>query len=137
MGTETRGRRSAAHIIELPVEDGRLRPEKMPPKERKIWNDIVGAMPVNHFGPENAPLLRMLCSHAVTAEVVAEKLAKARASGEDLKKVDLLAGIHERSSKAIAYLSTKLKLTPRSKISQQKASHRVHLNSTTRPWVPK
>jgi hypothetical protein len=134
MGIETRGRKSAAHIIELPVEHGRLRPEKLPPKERALWNEIVGAMPINHFGPENQHLLRMLCSHAITAEVVADKLAKARASGEDLKKVDLLSGIHARSSKAIADLSTKLKLTPRSKMSQEKASHQQRLASQVRPW---
>ena len=130
-----RNKKSMAHIIELPVENGRLRPEKMPAKERKLFNDIVGAMPANHFGPENAHLLRMLCSHAITAEVVADKLAKAQANGEDLEKVDLLAGIHCRSSKAIADLSTKLKLTPRSRYSQEKASHHQHLSSTTRPWV--
>jgi hypothetical protein len=76
----------------------------------------------------------MLCSASVIADIVAEKLAKARASGEDLKRLDYLTEIHARSSKTIADLSTKLRLTPRSRYSQEQSSHRQRLGSTTRPW---
>jgi hypothetical protein len=136
MGIQGRGynrSKSMAHIIELPVERGRLRPDKMRPQERAVWHSIVDAMPSGYFGPENAHLLKMLCSHVVTAEVVAAELAAAR-DADDMEKVGTLSAIHARTSLTIGNLSTRLKLTPKSRYSQEQASHRVRLNSSTRPW---
>jgi hypothetical protein len=139
MGIQGRGHsrtKSTAHIIELPVERGRLRPDKLPPEERKVWNQMVAAMPQNHFGPENEHLLRMLCSAVATSAVVGKQLATAR-DANDLEKVDTLSEIFARQSKVIADLSTKLKLTPRSRYSQEQASHLQRLAPQTRPWEPK
>jgi hypothetical protein len=137
MAIQRRGHtKTYAHIIELPVERGRLRPGKLPPEQRKIWNQMVNAMPTGYFGPENEHLLRALCSHVVAAELCARELATA-CNNEDMEKVDTLSAIHARESKTIADLSTKLRLTPRSRYSQEEASHRQRLNSTTRPWEPK
>jgi len=140
MGVERRGynrSKTYAHIIDLPVEHGRIQPGKLAPGERKIWNQMVAAMPNGYFSPANAHLLKMLCSHIVTAEVVAEQLAAAREAGEtDLGKIDLLAGIHARESKSIGDLSARLRLTPKSRYSQEQASHmqRLGSNPKTRPW---
>jgi hypothetical protein len=120
-----------------PQTKPRLDPPKNLPREKKaIWNRTVDAMPPGWFGPENEHLLRAPCCHMATADVLAAKLVPAR-EANDLERVDMLAAMHSRESKAVADLSTKMKLTPRSRMSQEKASHRQRLGSTTRPCEPK
>jgi hypothetical protein len=139
MGIQGRGHsksKSLAHIIELPVERGRPRPDKLRPKEAAVWRQMVDAMPYGYFGPENEHLLRMLCSHVVTAELCAKELASARKSG-DLDALNKITAIHARESLTIGNLSSRLKLTPKSRYSQEQASHMQRLGAQHRPWEHK
>lgn len=135
MGIAHKGRKSAAASLSIvkPKPPATLMPKNLPPEEAKIWREIEAAMPHGFFNQANAAILRCLVSHIATANHVSAELATAR-DGEDMSKVDLLSKIHAGESKAVADLSTKLRLTPRSKYSQESASALQALNSSTRPW---
>jgi hypothetical protein len=137
MGVHKRGRKSATHLtmIKPKPKPQALEPPK-DPEEAKIFHQIVDAMPDGFFNQANAYVLRALCSHIATADMVAAELATAR-EGDDMAKVDLLTKIQVGESRAVADLSTKLKLTPRSRMGQEKAAVREALNSSTRPWEVK
>ena len=120
-------RKSTAHIITLQVENGRLRP---PPTERAVFKLMMKAMPQGYFA-QNQQMLRELCSHIVTAEELAAECATACAA-HDMDKLDKLTRGHARESKAVANLSRKLQLLPKSRYGQQgKASP-----PKMRPWEP-
>lgn len=115
-----RGRKSAESqaIIGLAPAIGPSRPE--PPSElteeqAEVWRSIVGAMQPTWFGAETWPLLAELCRHTVLARFLAREL-QATELGKDLKRFARLAAMHLRESAMVAMLSTRLRLTPRSRI---------------------
>jgi hypothetical protein len=66
---------------------------------------------------------------------LAEKVAEA-CDANDLTNLNQLSDMHVRESKAVGDLSTKLKLTKRTRMTPEKAAHQQRLNSTpgVRPW---
>lgn len=137
MGVPKRGRNS--HLRAIPTIPGRGRPE--PPKgmgaaEATVWRTMVSAMPDHWFSAASQPVLRALCSHVVTSDALAQQVSEAL-EADDWAAVDRLTKIQERESKAVADLSSKLRLLPKSKWSQEKASTLEALNPTTRPWEAK
>jgi hypothetical protein len=79
-------------------------------------------------------LLRLLCSHAATAQAIAAALAKARAQ-RDWIGVKRLMPMHERETRAVVYLSSMLRLTPRSKTSVEFAANQLQNSQpSVRPW---
>jgi hypothetical protein len=132
-----RGRKSVAHLTMIKPQPKRLEPPpNMPPEELAVWNQIVGAMPNGFFTSANADMLRCLVSHIATQEFVAIELATAR-DNDDLGTIEKLTKIAESQSRSISNLSTKLRLTPRSRMGSEQASTRTALNSSTRPWEVK
>ena len=101
--------------------------------EAKIWRRIVDSMPDGYFGPEVQPLLRCLCSHIATSEVLQVKITQLR-DQEDWEQLDQVTRLMERASKMVGEISTKLRLTPKSKWGQEVASTKQALNSAKKPW---
>jgi hypothetical protein len=134
MGTETRGGRSATLFTLKPKQQRLPVPKNLPPEEAKIWREIEGAMPAGFFNDANAFLLRALCSHSATANMLAAEVAKA-CDNNDMVNLNRLSDMHARESRAVGDLSTKLKLTHRSRETPQKSAHRQRLNSSVRPWA--
>src|SRR5262245_56970885 len=130
-----RGRKSLnLRVIPKIPGHGRPEPEGLPAAEAKLWRSIVGAMPDHWFGTENQPLLRCLCSMIATSEALAAGIVKARAAS-DWNMVSKLSRIHERTSRCAADLSAKLRLTPRSKTSVERAANlRQAPPPSVRPW---
>jgi hypothetical protein len=133
-----RGRKSLqlTLIKTTPRVPGQGRPpgKGLPPAEARVWKMIVDAMPAGWFGPECQPILRCLVSHIVTTQVLAVEIVKAR-EAEDWDKLNQLTNIHEREGRSIADLSTKLRLTPRSKTSVERAANlRQVPPPPIRPW---
>lgn len=101
-----------------------------------IWREIVDTMPDGWFNPGVQPVLRCLCSHIATSEYLAARIILHR-NQNNLEKLNYCTQMLERESKAVGELSSKLRLTPKSKWGQEKASHLQKLNSKKRPWNAK
>jgi hypothetical protein len=132
-----RGRKPVnLNIVPIGVVPGRGRPEppnELPQEEARIWREIVASMPSNWFRT-SMHLLRLLCHHVATAETLAVALAKARAQG-DWVEVRQLAAMHEREARTAGYLSTVLRLTPRSKTSVEWAANATQTaQPEVTPW---
>jgi hypothetical protein len=133
-----RGRKSAASLTVIPVVPGQGRPE--PPEsldalERRIWRDVVDAMPSHWFDLAGQLVLRRLVAQAAIAERREARLRELRAldrdSGED---AEALAVLHSASAKAVAYLLGQLRATPRSRVVSRAAGPEVEQAPKFRPW---
>src|SRR5262245_48848268 len=105
------------HLSLVPVIPGQGRPRSpkgFPKAEAAIWREIVSAMPDGWFTGASTPILRALCCCIATADTLAPKIAELR-EGNDLALLDTFTKIHERQSKLIGDLSSKLRLPPKSK----------------------
>jgi hypothetical protein len=132
-----RGRKPAnLNIVPIGVVPGRGRPEpptNLPKEEQQVWRDIVGVMPSDWFRT-SLHLLRLLCHHIATAEALAVALAKARQQ-HDWDAVRKLTAMHEREARVAGYLSTVLRLTPRSKSSVEWAANQTQTpQPEVTPW---
>jgi hypothetical protein len=130
-----RGRKSPHLSLVTPTipGQGRLEPKDLPAAEAKVWRSIVSAMP-EHWFRASEPLLRCLCTMIATSDVLAAKIAKARTAG-DWNMVNKLTRIHERTGRCAADLSAKLRLTPRSMTSVERAANLRQVPAPpTRPW---
>jgi ATP phosphoribosyltransferase regulatory subunit HisZ len=84
--------------------------------------------------PADPAILRALCSHIVTSNSLAKRVSEALEQ-DDWATVDQLTRVQERESKAVADLSGRLRLTPKSKWGQERAATLEALNSSERrPW---
>jgi len=136
MGIDQRGNYNKKVAV-IPGK-GRPDPTGVDRKAGKVWRKIVDSMPDGWFGPEVIPILRCLCSAVATWEEVDAQIPEVRAQ-RDWATLDTLTRLQERQSKVIGDLSTRLRLTPKSKYTQEQASHLQTLNSNpaTRPWDAK
>jgi hypothetical protein len=129
-----RGRKSHLTVIPKIPGQGRPEPEELPIDEAKVWRAIVGAMPGHWFGPECQPLLRCFCSMIATCDALAARIVKARKAGE-WNTVDKLTRTHEHTARCATDLASKLRLTPRSKTSVERAANlRQVPPPPVRPW---
>jgi hypothetical protein len=130
MGVPQQGRKSAAHVIHKPPPPTF---SNMPAKEAAICRQIVDAMPHGWFNPTNEPLLRALCSSMVTFEAANAEL-KAAFKTDHWAKIDKWSRVRAHASRTVGDMSQKLRLTPKARLTPEKAAVRRALNSTTRPW---
>jgi hypothetical protein len=105
--------------------------------EAEIFRGIVGAMPHDFFN--TCPfLVRCLTAHIANAKTLAVALAEIRSTKDWRKRFaefNKLAALHARESTAIVNLSTKLRLTPRSKFTTERTSNILsHTSNTPKPW---
>jgi hypothetical protein len=134
----SRGRRSAAALSVVPLVPGGGRPP--PPAgldrlERRIWRDVVDALPAHWLDPAAQLVLRRLVAQAAIAERREARLRQLRAQGkDDGEDADTLAALHGVSAKIVAYLLGQLRATPRSRMVSRAAGPEVEGAPKFRPW---
>jgi len=131
-------RRSAPSQIS-PIVPGYGRP--LPPSgldavERRVWRDVVDALPDHWLDPAGQLILRRLVAQAAIAERREARLRQLRAQGsiDEGEELDALAALHSVTAKTVAYLLTQLRATPRSRMVARTAGPLVERTPTTRPW---
>lgn len=87
-------------------------PSELSPQQAMDWNRIVKSMPADWFTPEMWHLLSVLCVNIDLQRRVAQRLSQAEIGKHDFDK---LAGLHNKYTKAISNISSKLRLTPQSR----------------------
>jgi hypothetical protein len=133
-----RGRQSAAALSVVPLIPGQGRPP--PPAgldrlERRIWRDVVDALPAHWLDPAGQLVLRRLVAQAAIAERREARLRQLRAQGkDDGEDADTLAALHGVSAKIVAYLLGQLRATPRSRMVSRAAGPEVEGAPKFRPW---
>jgi hypothetical protein len=132
-------RASAASLEVTPIVPGHGRPT--PPRgldaiEKRIWRDVVDALPDHWLDPAGQLILRRLVAQAAIAERREARLRQLRAQGsiDEEEELDALAGLHSVTAKTVAYLLTQLRATPRSRMVSRTAGPLVEQAPTTRPW---
>jgi hypothetical protein len=125
-------------------------PDDLDPAEQAHWLAITGALPWDWFNSGSAPLLKQLCRHIFNADELAQDIARLR--GElavaepkarphalrELLRAQRAAGFE---SDRIVSLSTKLKLTQKSRYARNDAAHAAVRGTATAPppwtdWGP-
>jgi hypothetical protein len=103
------------------------------------WRAFTSRLPVSFFSAETWVMLTALCRHSATADCIGARLALVRQTPlEDdgmLPELDTLTKLHDRESRAIASLSTRLRLAPSARTSKTSAA--VLARTATpyrRPW---
>jgi hypothetical protein len=103
--------------------------------EKRIWQDVVNALPPNWLDLAGQLILRRLVAQAAISERREARLRQLRAEekddGEDAAE---LAAIHGVSSKTVAYLLGQLRATPRSRIVSRAAGPQFEQAPKWRPW---
>ena len=133
-----RGRKSAASLSVVPVVPGQGRPD--PPAgldslEKRIWQDVVSALPPNWLDLAGQLILRRLVAQAAISERREARLRQLRAEGKDDGDAAAeLAAMHGVSSKTVAYLLGQLRATPRSRIVSRAAGPQCEQAPKWRPW---
>lgn len=133
---EKRGRKSAAALAVASVSivatmERPKCPHDLSDEESEIWWSVVNRLPADWFPDETHPLLAQYCRHVVQSRRIAELIE--RASGDPdlaISAYDRLLKMQERESRAIASLSTKMR------ISQQTTYDKSRKKGTTVPRKP-
>jgi hypothetical protein len=119
------GRKSAADLG--PIIPGAERrpppPADLEPAEQAHWLAITAALPPDWFNGGSAPLLVQLCRHINNADELAKEIARLRAEPEvDAKELRRALQMHGYQTDRIVSLSTKLKLTQKSRYGRSDAA---------------
>ena len=140
----TRGRTSAAALTitspgVLETVERQRPPHDLTDEEVEVWAAVVQAEPADWFSPSNVPLLAEYCRHVVHARRIAELIERATSELDpetkeptlSIKDYDRLLKMAERESRAIATLSTKLRISPHSQ-----TNHRGNKkpSAARKPW---
>jgi phage terminase small subunit len=108
-------RKSAAHLaINVPrLAANRLRPPAtMSKPERKVFAQLVGTNPANHFRQSDAPLLHVYCEVIITLRTAASELKKGVVFDG---KISPWVAVQERAIKSMVALSMRLRLSPQAR----------------------
>jgi len=134
-----RGRKGSKHnIIPLNIPGQHQRPEppeEFSPSEIAIWNQTVGGMRPDWFGPETLPLLKAYCVIAATAEYAAQQLRKTKAPIGSPEYMNL-AALHRGQTTALLSAATKLRISPQANRKPENWEPRDAFEGKPRPWEP-
>ncbi len=110
-----RGRKSAAELSTVKVicvDHQRLKPPPyLSDTARSVFTEVVGASDPKAFRKAELPLLCSFCEAVVVSRCAAAALAQDRAEGYDLSYRQWI-----ESTKLVATLATRLRLTPHSRL---------------------
>ncbi len=137
-----RGRKSSAELAVVAVSQEARRPS--PPAElteaqAKIWQDIVDTQPGGWFRPAEDALLIAYCRHVDAANRVSAIATAFDYTTGKLGDLDRLLRMHERETRAISSLATRMRLTQQSRMHPRTAG-RAQENAIgaklweRRPW---
>jgi hypothetical protein len=103
--------------------------------ERRIWRDVVDALPAGWLDPAAQLILRRLVAQCAIAERREQRMREIRAlERADDEALDALAGQHSYTAKAVAYLLGQLRASPRSRVTSRDAGSAAKPAPTMRPW---
>src|SRR5262245_5365453 len=103
----SRGRKSAASLVVVPLVPGQGRPE--PPAdldnlEQRVWREVVAALPAHWIDPAGQLILRRLVAQAAISERHEARLRQLRAEDRDVgEDAGVLAAQHGAAAKIIAH----------------------------------
>jgi hypothetical protein len=136
------GRRSAAELAVGPIIPGARPPPPadLEPVEQATWTAITASLPTDWFTPCNLPMLKELCRHIHYADLLAREITRLRKLEGDAKTEAALRDelrAHSLQSERIANLSTKLKLTQRSRYARADAAYSASKDAGPypKPWT--
>ena len=119
-------RKSAASLsVALPSLGARPSPpSSLSARQKALWTQIVGSLPSSWFGDENLHVLSALVAHIESFELIEREMRGATDLGdtEKLTWYDKLSKLRERESRAVASMSTKLRITQQAKYSTRAAA---------------
>lgn len=133
-----RGRKPAADLATVAtVQDLRRVERLMPPygigdEEAEVWIRVVEDQPADAFSGKDADILAAYCRHVVRGNRIMQLIAQAEAGRElDTDEYDKLLKMHERESRAMSSLATRLRITK-----QATTNHRGNDQGKKRkaPW---
>lgn len=144
-----RGRKSSGALSVVPtttvspleVHQRQPAPVELSEEETVEWYAVVDNMPAAWFGRETQPLLTQYCRHVVRARRVAQLLQdmenpKPNKDGEipafDIALYNQVLIMQDRESRAIATLSTKMRIAQQS--TYDKSQRKGSSTSGSRPW---
>jgi hypothetical protein len=133
-------RRSAASLAVARPELGSKAspPHALSERQRALWLQIVKSKPAEWFGPETHPMLAALVAHVETFELLEREFRGLEKvdTADRLAWLDRLSKLRDRESRAIATLSTKLRLTNQSRYTP-KAAATASRRTSPAPWEMK
>jgi phage terminase small subunit len=130
------GRQSAASLSVAPAAPwARLDPpEHLTESQRKLWVAVVATKPAEWFKADSAPVLEAYCQAVDNYRRTQQALDETQAL--DLAQYKTLSELSAKQASLVSSLATKLRLTPQSRYTPDKAA--VHDRKTgteaRRPW---
>ena len=128
---------SSSLTVENP-EHGRRPPppSALSDRQKSLWVQITAAKPPDWFGPDTWPLLWALTAHTETFEDIQRELGCLDDLDPPVKRywLDRLTKMRERETRAIASISTKLRLTQQSRYTPGAANTASKRHPCARPW---
>lgn len=105
--------------------------------EAEIWRDVVSSMPADWFDAAVAPMISAYCGHAVKARELQVECNQ-DVDPEEIGLRDKLLSMREREVRAMTSLATRLRISPSSRWSEQKAhtAHEKAQRQEYKPWDP-
>lgn len=122
---------SELSVVSINAYERPAAPEELTQQQAEEWRAIVRRLPPDWFKRETWPLLAQLCRHVVNARRVATMIER---SCDTIYEFDKLLRMQERESKAIASLSTKLRITQQSTYDAKKAATAKNKFTGPFPW---
>ena len=127
---------SVASVTELhPIPDP---PKSLEPAQADVWRLVMGQVAGDLIAPEAYPLLVEYCRAVVTADQIAEQLAKFDpawlAEDDGLKRFDKLTGMQARAQGVVSTLSGKLRISPSSRVHKDTAGRMGAKGAKRKPW---
>ena len=134
------GRKSAASRLAIVAAiPGGGRPE--PPKqldavERRIWRELVGALPPYWIDAAGEQILRRLVCQCAISERREARLRELRQQhpDEDDEISAALEASHRATAKSVGHLLNLLRATPRSRIVSRAAGPKLEGVAQVKPW---
>ncbi|MCE8052287.1 hypothetical protein HOP61_13330 [Halomonas daqingensis] len=117
----------------------RLQPPKgMAKAEKKIFQEIVNSVPPHWFNASHVPLMVQLVGHISASQKIAQHIAKLDIDDiSNLQIYDRLLKMHDRETRAITSLYTKMRLSQQSTYTPKAGAtaKNSHGNSISKkPW---
>ncbi len=110
-------------------------PAELAPDAASLWRQYVEALPPSWFAREAEPVLAELCETVVLSRRIGAELSKMKslARTTSFDRFTELTRLKIQYSEVIGRLSTKLRLTNQSRMSERQAANDAQ-RSTIKPW---
>lgn len=130
-------RRSADDLVNRIVIDVRRErlaaPDDITAAARRVWDELVQSLAPDHFAPSDAPLLRSYCEATAMADRAAAELSESGPVVDGKPSPWLI--VQEKAQRAQIALSARLRLSPQSRFSRNKAgSTAIRGGTNPKPW---